>query len=99
MRDKKGQKGTKRKGATEMNKYNFNVDALNFDIDEMVDQIEKEYGRMIVRIPKFYKINRLQYEFTAIFSDFSLLEAELLVIPTVSPEGIHAEIHVQGVYL
>jgi hypothetical protein len=97
--DKKSKRGQKRKGATEMNKYNFNVDALNFDIDEMVEQIEKEYGRMIVRIPKFYKVNRLQYEFTAIFSDFTILEAELLVIPKVSHEGIHAEIHVQGVYL
>ena len=82
-----------------MNKYNFNVDALNFDIEEMVERLEKEYGRMVVRIPKFQKQNRLQYKFTAIFSDFSLLEAELLVIPTVSHEGIHAEIHVQGVYL
>jgi hypothetical protein len=99
MGTKRDKRGQKRKGATEMNKYNFNVDALNFDIDEMVEQIEKEYGRMIVRIPKFYKMNPMQYEFTAIFSDFSLLEAELLVIPKVSREGIHAEIHVQGVYL
>ena len=79
-----------------MNKYNFDTDSLNFDIEELVDQLEKEYGRMVVRIPKINRVNRIQYEFTAIFSDFRLLEAEIYVIPTVTHEGIHAEIHVHG---
>lgn len=82
-----------------MEKYNFDVDALTFDIDELILQLEKKKGRMIVRIPKMIEITNGVYDFIAIFSDFTLLEAELIMLPIYTDEGLEAEIHVCGHYL
>jgi hypothetical protein len=82
-----------------MNKYNFDVDQLAFDLDQLVEKIEAEHGRMIVRIPKMKQTAPFIYEFSAIFSDFTLLEAQMLMIPRFTFDGIEAEIHVEGIYL
>lgn len=82
-----------------MDKYNFDVDELTFDIDELVAQLEKKKGRMIVRIPKLIEQADGVYDFIAVFSDFTLLEAKLIMIPMYTDEGIEAEIHVCGHYL
>ena len=82
-----------------MNKFNFDVDQLDFDIEELIQQLEEEHGRMIVRIPKMKRKDAFIYEFSAIFSDYSLLEARMLMIPRYTIKGIEAEIHVHGYYL
>ena len=82
-----------------MNKYNFDIHELDFDIDELIAQIEEEHGRMIVRIPKMEHVAPFIYEFTAIFSDFSLLEAKMLIVPQFTHEGMVANIRVRGIYL
>lgn len=82
-----------------MNKFNFDVDQLDFDIEELIQQLEEEHGRMIVRIPKMKRKDAFIYEFSAIFSDYSLLEARMLMIPRFTSNGIDAEIHVHGYYL
>lgn len=82
-----------------MKKYNFDVNELIFDIDELVAQLEKQKGRMIVRIPKMIEESEGIYDFIAVFSDFTLLEAKLILIPMYTDEGIEAEIHVCGYFL
>lgn len=82
-----------------MNKYNFDIHELEFDIDELIDRLEQEHGRMIVRIPRMEHIAPLLYEFTAIFSDFTLLEAKMLIIPQFTEEGLIANIRVHGEYI
>ena len=82
-----------------MNKFNFDVDQLEFDIDQLIERLEEEHGRMIVRIPKLSRTAPFIYEFSAIFSDYSLLEARMLMIPRFTFDGMDAEIHVHGVYL
>ena len=82
-----------------MKKYNFDVDELIFDIDELVAQLEKEKGRMLVRIPKMIEQAEGVYDFIAVFSDFTLLEAKLILIPICTYKGIEAEIHICGHYL
>ena len=39
-----------------MNRYDFDVDEVDFDIDELIERLEKEHGRMIVRIPKMAQV-------------------------------------------
>ena len=83
-----------------MRKFNFDVDQLEFDIDQLIERLEEEHKRMIVRIPKLTRKAPFIYEFTAIFSDFSMLEAKMLIIPRyLFDHGTDAEIHVHGVYL
>ena len=82
-----------------MNRYNFDVDQLEFDIDQLIERIEEEHGRMVVRIPKMQRKAPYIYEFMMIFSDYSLLEARMLMIPQFTMNGIDAEIHVNGIYL
>lgn len=83
-----------------MNRYNFDVDEVAFDVDQLIERLEDEHGKMIVRIPKMARVDHFIYEFTAIFSDYSLLEAKMLMIPKYSHGGFYdAEIHVHGVYL
>jgi hypothetical protein len=82
-----------------MNKYNFDVAELDFDLDQLIEKLEAEHGRMIMRIPKMRETAPFIYEFSAIFSDYTLLEARMLMIPRITFDGIDAEIHVHGIYL
>lgn len=82
-----------------MNKYNFDLDELEFDIEDLVERLEKEHGRMIVRIPKLEQRAPFIYEFIAIFTDFTLLEAQMLVLPKITRDGMEATIQVHGIYL
>ena len=51
-----------------------------------------------MRIPRMEQVAPFVYEFFAIFSDYSLLEAKMVVIPKVTLDGIEAAVHVHGVY-
>ena len=82
-----------------MNKYGFDISELDFDIEYLIDKLEKEHGRMIVRIPKMTHTAPFIYEFFAIFSDYSLLEARMAVIPRITADGFEASVHVHGTYL
>ena len=83
-----------------MKRFDFDPENLGFDIYQLIERLENEHERMIVRIPKMKRKAAFIYEFTAIFSDYSLLEARMLLIPRFQyEEGIDAEIHVHGVYL
>lgn len=82
-----------------MNIYDFDLDEFDFDIDALIERIEKEHGRMIMRIPRMEQVAPFVYEFFAIFSDYSLLEAKMIVVPKVTLDGIEAAVHVHGVYL
>lgn len=84
-----------------MNKYGFDIEELDlaFDMEDLIEKLEKEHGRMIVRIPKMTNIAPFVYEFFAIFSDFSLLEAKMVVIPRITADGFEASVQVHGVYL
>ena len=46
-----------------MNKFNFDVDQLEFDIDQLIERLEEEHGRMIVRIPKLSRTAPFQCNF------------------------------------
>jgi hypothetical protein len=102
-RDKKGQTGTNKdktkKEIRKMNKYGFDIEELEFDIEDLIERLEKEHGRMLVRIPKMINVAPFVYEFFAIFSDFSLLEAKMVVIPRITRDGFEASVQVHGVYL
>jgi hypothetical protein len=82
-----------------MDKYGFDVEELDFDIEDLIERLEKEHGRMIVRIPAMRQTAPFVYEFFAIFSDYSLLEAKMAVIPKITMNGFEASVHVHGVYL
>jgi tRNA A37 methylthiotransferase MiaB len=82
-----------------MNKYGFDLEEIDFDLDDLIERLEKERGRMIVRIPKMTQTAPFVYEFFAIFSDFSLLEAKMVVIPRITHDGFEASVQVHGVYL
>jgi hypothetical protein len=83
-----------------MERFEFDPEDLDFDIFQLIERLENEHERMIVRIPKMKRKAPFIYEFTAIFSDYSLLEARMMMIPRFNfDEGIEAEIHVRGIYL
>jgi hypothetical protein len=94
-----GQRYKMKKEIRKMNKYGFDIEEIDFDIEDLIERLEKEHGRMIVRIPKMTQTAPFVYEFLAIFSDFSLLEAKMAVIPKITRNGFEASITVHGVYL
>ena len=81
-----------------MNKYNFDTDKVSFDIEEMVRAIENEYGRSIARIAKFKRVDLFKYKFSAIFTDFRLLEAEVETMPNFVDEGLMIQVEIRGDY-
>lgn len=84
-----------------MMKYNKEVQKMMmFDeqdiADEVIRNIEKEYGRSIARIPFFERSEDepFCFDIKIIFTDFKLLEGKIQVIPffdmaTVKVEGIY----------
>lgn len=74
----------------------FEADFEGIDIaDEVISEIEKDYGRTIARIPFFERAEEPNsFDIKIIFSDFKLLEAKISVVPyfglmTVKVEGIY----------
>jgi hypothetical protein len=62
--------------------------------DQMLDAIQKDYGRKIMRIPKFKQVSKLGFKITIIFTDYRLLEANIKVVnlldmPSITIEGIY----------
>ena len=63
--------------------------------DEVIRNIEREYGRTIARIPYFEENRPYQYDFKIIFSDFKLLEGKMQIsinhydMPTVRVSGTY----------
>ncbi len=70
----------------------------NEDIaDEVLKNIEKEYGRSIARIPYFEQSDMEHncFDIKIIFTDFKLLEGQIQVLPFY---GMGATIRVSGTY-
>jgi hypothetical protein len=77
-----------------MMNYDIDLDGHDFG-DELVRQIEKDYGRTIVRIPYFEHADEPNtFDIKVIFSDFKLLEGQIRVVPLFD----FATIRVSGTY-
>jgi hypothetical protein len=62
--------------------------------DQMLEAIQNDYGRQIMRIPKFKQVSRLGFKITIIFTDYRLLEANIKVVnlldmPSITIEGVY----------
>lgn len=71
----------------------FDVEQPDF-VDEMLEAIEKDYGRSIQRIAKFNQISKYAFQISIVFSDFRLLEADLKIVemyglPSIEIHGIY----------
>lgn len=77
-----------------MKHYDIDLDEQDF-ADEMIRQIEKDYGRSVARIPYFrYADEPHAFDIKIIFTDFRLLEAKINVkfiygLPTVTIQGTY----------
>lgn len=77
-----------------MNHFDFEeLEGYDF-ADDLLRSIEKDYGRTIVKIPKFRRTDETHFSISIIFSDFRLLEAEIKIIevygmPAIKLEGIY----------
>lgn len=75
-----------------MNHYEYEqLKGIDF-ADDMLRAIENDYGRSIMKIPKFRRIHTDSFLITIIFSDYTLLEAEVRVVdlyglPAIKVEG------------
>jgi hypothetical protein len=65
--------------------------------DQILEAIEKDYGRGIARIPFFERTGAHTFELKVIFADFKLLEATIMVVPYYI-DGL-STIRVEGIYL
>lgn len=62
--------------------------------DDLIKAIEKDYGRTIMKIPKFRRIGYTTFLISVIFSDYRLLEGEIEVfelygMPAIKLEGTY----------
>ena len=77
-----------------MTPYDFEeFDRIDF-ADDLLLAIEKDYGRSIMKIPKFKRVGKTTFLISIVFSDFRLLEAEIKVVeiygmPTIKIEGVY----------
>jgi hypothetical protein len=77
-----------------MNPYDFDeLRGIDF-ADDMLRAIEKDYGRSIVKIPKFERTNTNTFLISIIFTDYRLLEAEIKIVewfdmPTLKVDGVY----------
>lgn len=77
-----------------MNPYEYEqLKGIDF-ADEMLRAIEKDYGRTIMKIPKFRRVLDRLFNITIIFTDYTLLEAEISVVEIYGMPAIK----VQGTY-
>lgn len=70
---------------------NIEMEGIDF-ADQMLDAIQKDYGRTIMRIPKFKQVSKYGFKISIIFTDYRLLEANIRVIdmfdmPSITIEG------------
>lgn len=65
--------------------------------DQIIQAIEKDYGRGIARIPFFERTGEHTFELKVVFADFTLLEAVIMVVPYYI-DGL-STIRVEGIYL
>lgn len=70
---------------------NIEMQGIDF-ADQMLDAIQKDYGRTIMRIPKFKQVSKYGFKISIIFTDYRLLEASIQVIdmfdmPSITIEG------------
>lgn len=75
-----------------MNQFDFDELKAKDFADDTLRAIEKDYGKSIMKIPKFRRSGRTTFDISIIFSDYTLLEAEIQVIeiygmPAVKVEG------------
>lgn len=65
-----------------MKRIDFNAGEHHDFADEMIRQIEKDYGRSVARIPFFENAEEPNcFDIKIIFTDFKLLEAKIRVVP------------------
>lgn len=62
--------------------------------DDLLRAIENEYGRTIMKIPKFNRITYNKFLISVIFSDYRLLEGEIEVfelygMPAIKLDGTY----------
>ncbi|MBT2728376.1 hypothetical protein J7E63_15715 [Bacillus sp. ISL-75] len=62
--------------------------------DDLLRSIEKDYGKSIMKIPKFKRIGSTLFEISIIFSDYRLLEAEINIaeiygMPAIKVNGTY----------
>lgn len=77
-------------------KRNFDeIDFSGVDMaDQMIEAIEKDYGRSVQRIPIFKKTGKDSFDIVCIFSDFKMLKAEIKIVliydlPSIVVEGAY----------
>jgi hypothetical protein len=77
-----------------MNQHEFEeLNGVDF-AEDLLKTIENEYGRTIMKIPKFSRIAYNKFLISIIFSDYRLLEGEIEVIelygmPAIKLEGTY----------
>lgn len=76
-------------------KYFNDIDFEGIDIaDQIIEALEKDYGRSVHRIPKFKQTGRYTFEISCIFTDYRRLEADIKMdqvydLPTITIHGIY----------
>jgi hypothetical protein len=65
-----------------MNHLDFDFDDLEI-ADDIIRNIEKDYGKRIARIPCFKRTSEpYTYEMKIIFTDFKLFEGQIRIVPS-----------------
>lgn len=59
--------------------------------DDLLMSIEKDYGRSIMKIPKFKRSGETEFLISIIFSDYRLLEARIKIIEVYGVPAIKLE--------
>lgn len=74
----------------------MNIHEIDFNgndlAEDLIKIIEKDYGRTVYRIPKFARTHLHGFKMTCIFTDYTLLEADIIIspvndIPTIEIHG------------
>ena len=73
----------------------MNIEELDM-ADELLRQIENDYGRGIARIPYFERADETYtFDIKIIFTDFRLMEGKIIIIPFYDM----AKVMVEGIYM
>ena len=73
----------------------MNIEELDM-ADELLRQIENDYGRGIARIPYFERADEpYTFDIKIIFTDFRLMEGKIIIIPFFDM----AKVMVEGIYM
>jgi hypothetical protein len=84
-------------GVKLMEKNVHHMDLLNDDfLDVLVRALENDYGRSIHRFAKVKQTGRYSWKMSIIFTDFCLMEGEILIV-TPYP-GAEPQVEIHGVY-